>query len=117
MQGSPRFEQHFQGDIHSVMHWDRSLDHKEIRMMCRKKLAEIGVETGRCPHGYEQFDCACYKVIDHEMAPFEDAQKFCKKEGGSLAMPKTEQHQVKNIKSENMRYLHVFNSRAGEWSS
>ena len=23
MQGSPRFEQHFQGDIHSVMHWDR----------------------------------------------------------------------------------------------
>ena len=72
-----------------------ALDHKEIRMMCRKKLAEIGVETGRCPHGYEQFDCACYKVIDHEMAPFEDAQKFCKKEGGSLAMPKTEQHQVK----------------------
>ena len=84
--------------------------------MCRKKLAEIGVETGRCPHGYEQFDCACYKVIDHEMAPFEDAQKFCKKEGGSLAMPKTEQHQVKNIYSQNLRYFHVFNSHAGGWS-
>lgn len=93
MEGKPRFQQHFEGDINSVAYWDRALDHKEIRMMCRKKLAELGVETGRCPHGYEQFDCECYKVIDHEMQPFDDAAKYCAKEGGSLAMPKTEHHQ------------------------
>jgi len=44
-------KQQFKGDIHNVMYWDKALTHKEIRMMCRKKLAAIGVETGRCPHG------------------------------------------------------------------
>ena len=63
IEGAPRFEQHFQGDIHKVMVWKQALNHKQIRMMCRQNLAKMGVKTGKCPKGYEEFDCQCYKVI------------------------------------------------------
>ena len=65
LDGAPRFEQHFQGDIDKIMYWDQALQHKEIRMMCRQNLAKIGVKTGNCPKGYEEFDCQCYKVNSH----------------------------------------------------
>lgn len=93
LEGAPRIDQQFQGDINQVMYWDRALTHKEIRMMCRRQLAALGVETGHCPQGYEQFDCECYQVFDHEMMTFEDAKVHCDAAGASLAMPKTEQHQ------------------------
>lgn len=89
----PRFGQQFQGDISSVLYWDRALTHKELRMMCRQKLADVGIATGKCPKGYEQFDCRCYKVVDHELMSFKDADKFCRAEGAKLARPKTEQQQ------------------------
>lgn len=91
--GSPRFEQHFQGDINKIMYWDQALQHKEIRMMCRQNLAKMGVKTGNCPKGYEEFDCQCYKVVDHELKTFSEAESYCRSEGGMLAMPKTDQHQ------------------------
>ncbi len=61
--------------------------------MCRKKLADVGIDTGKCPKGYEQFDCKCYKIVDHELMGFKDADKFCRAEGAKLARPKTEQQQ------------------------
>jgi len=93
MEGAPRFGQHFQGDIGKVMYWDEALTHKEIRMMCRDSLAKIGVKTGNCPKGYEEYDCKCYKVVDHDLKTFKEAQTYCASEGGTLAMPKTDQQQ------------------------
>ena len=45
------------------MMWKQPLTHKQIRMMCRQNLAKMGVKTGNCPKGYEEFDCKCYKVF------------------------------------------------------
>lgn len=42
----------------------KALTHKEIRMMCRENLAKMGVKTGNCPKGYEEYDCKCYKVSE-----------------------------------------------------
>ena len=48
-------------NLNKVMYWNQALTHKEIRMMCRQSLAQMGVKTGNCPKGYEEFDCKCYK--------------------------------------------------------
>lgn len=93
LDGAPRFGQHFQGDIGKVMFWDEALSHKEIRMMCRDNLAKMGVKTGNCPKGWEEYDCKCYKVVDHELKTFKEARQYCSGEGGTLVMPKTDQQQ------------------------
>jgi len=34
-----------------------------------------------------------FKVVDHELKTFSEAELYCRSEGGMLAMPKTDQHQ------------------------
>ena len=62
-----------------------------------------------CKNGFKDFNCKCYKVFD-QMASFNDASKICKMEGGTLAMPKTDEIQTfleSLMLRSNMKYFWI----------